>query len=284
MESQIATPNLLTPLLLYEVECPVCFKDKLKFYTLRAKSLPNRPNVFEVPVFEQSPKYEYVDFNELSHNVCPHCYYTASRKADFNSVDQSTGRRVFAETKPGIITHWQNNPKEVSAAILDCFVNDKSFLHPRTSEGVIASYKLAIYKATLEINYKLPYALYKRAKNYLKLYCIHNKYYKNFQDEYLLMAAADLEEVFKLSDFPDRAYEYEVCYLLTAIYIRTKQEGKAGSFIKILDMTKGELIQKSKDNPSINFQDINKWLTKAKTLWQSKNEEDVWKMNKPLNF
>lgn len=284
MENKPTPNNLLSPLLISDVECPVCFTDKIKYYALRAKSLPNRPNVFEVPVFEESKKYEYVDFNELIHNVCPNCKYTATKKTDFNTVDSESGRRIFATTKQNIITHWQNNPKEVSTAILDCFVNDKSFLHPRNSEGVIASYKLAIYKSTLEINLKIPFSFYKRAKNYLKLYYIHNKYYKNYYEEYLLKASQDLEEVFKLSDFPEKSYEYEVCYLLIAIYIRTKQEGKAGSFIKTLDMAKGELVQKSKDNPSINLQDINKWLTKAKTLWQSKGEEDVWKLNKPLNF
>lgn len=283
METKTPT-ELPTPIITYDVECPICFTDKIKFYSLRAKSLPNRPNVFEVPVYEASPKYSYVDFNELTHNVCPHCFYTATRKADFNSIDADSGKRIYAEVKQTILTHWQNNPKEVTNNLLDSFLTEKPFLHPRNSEAVIASYKLAIYKATLEINYKLPFANLKRARNYLKMYYLHNKYYKNFNDDYLRSAAEDLEIVFKNSDFPDKVYEYEVCYLLVAIYIRLKEEGKAGSFIKILDMIKGELTQKSKDNPSITFQDINKWLTKAKTLWQSKNEPEVWMLNKPLNF
>jgi hypothetical protein len=41
---------------------------------------------------------------------------------------------------------------------------------------------------------------------------------------------------------------------------------------------------KAKDNPNVNLQDINKWLGKAKSLWQSRTEQDVWKLDKPLNL
>lgn len=279
-----ATQSASSPLLVFEVECPICYSGKIKYYSLKAKTLPSRPNVFEVPVYEESPKFTHVDFNELTHTVCYHCFYTSSKKSDFNYLDPHTQIRSYSETNKKIIDHWQNNSKEIEHVLLDCFINADSFIHPRTSEGVIASYKLAIYKATLEILYKIPFNNYKRAKQYLKLYYLHNMYYKNFNVEYLIKAAEDLEEVFRTSDFPEKSFEFEVCYLLVAIYIRLSEDGKAGSFIKTLDQSKGEMVAKAKDNPDINLQDINKWLSKAKNLWQSRTDAEVWKLEKPLTL
>lgn len=284
MEKDTPPPSLASPLLVFEVECPICFNNKIPNYSLKAKTLPSRPNVFEIPVYEESPKFEYVDFNELTQTVCHHCFFSSSRKSDFNSIDSQTQSRTYSEANKKILEHWQNNPKEVETVLMDCFVNASSFVHPRSSEGVITSYKLAVYKAGLEILYKLPYGYYKRSKLYLKLYYHHNMFYKNFNSEYLIKAAGDLEEVFRTSDFPEKSYEFEVCYLLVAIYIRLGEDGKAGSYIKTLDQSKGEMAIKAKDNPNINIQDINKWLNKAKSLWQSRTEEDVWKLDKPLNL
>ena len=283
MEKKTASA-LASPLMIYEVECPVCFTQKIKFYALKAKSLSMRSNVFEIPIYEPSPKFTHIDFNELTQTVCPHCFFVASKKSDFISLDSSTDTRTNSQCDKKIISHFQNFPKEVMAILQDCFVNKDSFIEPRTSEGVMTSYKLAIYKASLEIFYRLPYSYLKRARYFLRMYYFHNKFYKNFNSDYLMRAAEDLEEVFKLSDFPDRNYEFEVCYLLVAINIRLGDDGKAGNFIKILDQSKGELTQKAKDNPNVNLTDINKWLGKTKELWQSRTETDVWKLEKPLNF
>lgn len=279
-----ATQIPTSPLLVFDLECPICFNVKIKNYALKAKTLPSRPNVFEVPVYEESPKFSHVDFNELTQTVCYHCFYTGSKKSDFNYVDPHSQIRSYSEANKKIIEHWQKNPKEIENVLMDCFINASSFTHPRTSEGVIASYKLAIYKAGLEILYKIPYGNFKRAKLYIKLYYLHNMYYKNFNKEYLIKAAEDLEEVFRTSDFPEKSYEFEVCYLLVAINTRLGEDGKAGSYIKALDQSKGELAGKAKDNPNINLQDINKWLSKAKNLWQSRTDPEVWKLEKPLNL
>ena len=67
----------------------------------------------------------------------------------------------------------------------------------------------------------------------------------------MIKAAEDLEEVFRTSDFPEKSYEFEVCYLLVAMYTRLGEDGKAGSYIKALDQSKGELAGKAKDNPNI---------------------------------
>jgi hypothetical protein len=276
--------TLASPIMTYEVECPICFTKKIKFYVLKAKSLSMRTNVFEIPIYESSPKFTHIDFNELIHAVCPHCFFVASKKSDFISLDSSTDTRTNSQCDEKIISHFQNFRRDVMTILQDTFINKDSFKEPRTPEGVMTSYKLAIYRASLEIFYKFPYSYLKRARLFLRMYYLHNKFYKNFNSDYLVKAAEDLEEVFKLSDFPDRNYEFEVCYLLAAISIRLGDDGKAGNFIKILDQSKGEMTQKAKDNPNVNLTDINKWLGKTKELWQSRTETDVWKLEKPINF
>ncbi len=63
--------------------------------------------------------------------------------------------------------------------------------------------------------------------------------------------------------------------------MRLEDEKSAASYLKVLDQTKAEVLQKSKSDPRINPTEINRWLTRAKDLWQIRTDLDVWEVMKP---
>ncbi|MCB1142395.1 MAG: DUF2225 domain-containing protein [Leptospiraceae bacterium] len=278
-EQEPKTPG--DPILVYDVTCPVCEFDELKYYALRAKSLMVKSNILEIPIYEDSPKYVAVDYNELLHTVCPKCFFVGGKKADFTYIDLINNKKMHHQTDRGIIKHWKENASKIEDLIFDNFVDENSFTHPRTEEGVIASYKLAIYKNTQEIEIKIPFAYYKRARNYLKYYYFIKKFYKKFDDEILKKALEDLEYVFFKSDFPEKSFEFEVCFIIIAASIKLGDEAKAGNYIKVLDTTKGELTAKMKDDPRITLTEIQKWLGKAKALWQQRDDNSLFDLLSP---
>lgn len=279
MSKEDIPEKVISPILQSDVECPVCHYDKVKNYALKSKTLPIQHNLFQVPIYEENPKYEYVDYNELQFTVCPICYYTGSRKSDFNSVNSLSGTERHTETDKRILNYWKANSKKIKAQFENLGVLEEHFVHPRTEDAVLLSVNLAIYRTTVELHAKIKYSMIKRAHRYLRLYCLKMKY-KHIEDPSLITkAVADLEEVFHLSDFTEKAYEFEVCFLIVAASLRLGDETKAAEYIKVLDKTRAEVAAEQKTNPKAPLTEVTKWSTKAKELWQNRNDSTIWKFS-----
>jgi hypothetical protein len=272
------------PIIEYDVICPICDCETVKHYALRAKSLMIKSNIFQIPLYEDSPKYKAVDYNEIQGSVCPQCYYMGNNKADFHYFDTITKKKVNATPNPNIIKSWKNRSKEIEDLIFDNFVDEKSFLNPRSNDGILAAAKLNLFKNHIEVEFKLPYSIYKRARTYLKYNYFQYKFFKKHDEETLKKALEDLELVYYKSDFPEKSYEMEVCFIIVAIAIKLGDESKAGNYIKLLDQIKGEMTQASKNDPRINLQEITKWLGKAKALWQQRDDSTLWDITKAPNL
>ncbi|MCX7998219.1 MAG: DUF2225 domain-containing protein [Leptospiraceae bacterium] len=270
-----------SPILDYIVTCPICEFEEVHFYALRAKALPSRPNIFEVPLYESSQKYHVVDFNELGLSVCPKCFYVGSKRSDFHYTDKIQNACVRANLEADIYKYWKENRSEIELQIADCFVDDESFLHPRTEDGVLASIKLGIHRATKEIQFKKPFSYYRRAKYKIRHAYLFRKFYKKESPEILQEALADLEEVFRLSDFPEKSYEHEVCFLIVGISLFLENEQKAQEYLRVMEQTKMDLSQKARQDPKINLNEILKWLNRAKNLWQARKDLDTWETMRP---
>ncbi len=276
-----SSKGLASPIMTAIITCPVCDRDNVIFYSLKAKSLASKQNVFSIPIYLDTPKYVYVDYNDYTFSVCPDCYFTSANKKEFIYMDSIIGVKNKTTLLPKVLQHWKENPKEIEDILADNFVDETSFKEPRTDEGIISSYKLAIYKTSLEIKYKIPYSNLRRGKIYLKLFYTSRKLYKKDNEDILKLALEDFEYVFKESDFPEISYEYELLYLIAAIYMRLGDEAKATSYMKVFDQTKANILQKAKADQRINTSEVVKWLTRAKDLWQERSDNNVWEVMKP---
>ncbi|WP_167884343.1 DUF2225 domain-containing protein [Leptospira ilyithenensis] len=265
-----------SPVILQDIQCPVCSYEEVKNYTLKAKTLPIHHNIFEVPVYDDNPKYIRLDFNELQFTVCPICFYTGASKTDFNFHGSLSHTDKHTETDKRILEYWKQNTQKIKSEFNVPSVNAESFVNPRTPEAALLSVNLAIHKASIELGVKIPYSMIKRAHRYVRLFCLNYKYTKTEDLELLKKAVTDLEEIFRLSDFPEKPYEFEVCYLIVVCSIKLGDESKAASFIKVLDQTKAELGLESKTNPKVPLQEITKWSTLAKEVWQNRTDASIW--------
>jgi uncharacterized protein (DUF2225 family) len=270
--------KILSPIIQQDVECPVCRYTEVKSYALKAKTLPIRHNIFQVPIYDENPKYTLIDFNELQFTVCPICFFNGANRSDFN-FHGSLGEKQSTTDKK-VRNYWEANSKQIKTQFNASDIQPEAFQHPRTVEAIILSVNLSIYKATVEIHAKIPFSLIKRAHRYIRLFCLKQKYNLSADNELLKKAILDLEEVFRLSDFPDKSYEFEVCYLIVVCCVKLGDETKAGEYIKVLDITKAELTAESKTNPKVPLQDVTKWSTKAKELWQNRQDPSIWDLNR----
>lgn len=270
--------KILSPIIQQDVECPICKFTEVKNYALKAKTLPIRHNIFEVPIYDENPKYSLIDFNELQFTVCPVCFFNGASRSDFNFHGSLGDKQSTTDKK--VRNYWEANSKQIKAQFNVGKLLPEDFHHPRTQEAIIMSVNLSIYKATVEIHAKIPYSLIKRAHRYIRLYCLKLKYNLPVDNELLKKAIADLEEVFRLSDFPEKSYEFEVCYLIVVCCVKIGDETKAGEYIKVLDLSKAELTAESKTNPKVPLQEVTKWSTKAKELWQNRQDPTIWDLDK----
>jgi len=270
--------KILSPILEQNVECPICKFKEVKNYALKAKSLPIHHNIFEVPIYDENPKYTHLDFNELQFTVCPECFFNGANRSDFN-FHGSLGEKQSTTDKK-VKNYWATNSKLIKTQFGGNKFTKESFHHPRTQEAIILSVNLSIYKATIEIHAKIPFSTIKRAHRYIRLYCLKINYNLPVDEEILKKAIVDLEEVFRLSDFPEKSYEFEVCYLIVVCCLKIGDETKAAEYIKVLDITKAELTAESKTNPKVPLQEVTKWSTKAKELWQNRQDPTIWDINK----
>ncbi|MDZ4726155.1 MAG: DUF2225 domain-containing protein [Leptospira sp.] len=278
MSDSNSEEKVISPIILQDVECPVCKYNEVKNYSLKSKTLPIRHNIFEVPIYDENPKYHYVDYNELQFTVCPICFFNGASRSDFNFVGSLGEKQSTTDKK--VVHYWEANYKQIKSQFNTLDLKPEDFLHPRSVDAVILSVNLSIYKVTVEIHAKVPYSLIKRAHRYIRLYCLKQKFNLTVDEELLKKAILDLEEVFRLSDFPEKIYEFEVLYLIIASCIKLGDETKAAEYIKVLDVTKGEMTIESKTNPKVPLQEVTKWNTKAKDLWQNRTDSSIWNFSK----
>ncbi|GBF49321.1 hypothetical protein LPTSP4_08320 [Leptospira ryugenii] len=266
--------KIISPIILQDVECPVCHYKEVKNYSLKSKTLPIRHNIFEVPVYDENPKYTYVDFNELQFTVCPVCFFNGANRSDFH-FHGSLGEK-HSTTDKKVVNYWAANYKQIKTQFNQKELSPDAFQHPRSEDAIILSVNLAIYKSTIEIHAKVPFTLIKRAHRYIRLFCLRQKYNLAADTILLKKAIEDLEEVFRLSDFPEKIYEFEVLYLIIVCSLKVGDEAKAADYIKVLDVTRAEIAQEAKTNPRAPLTDVTKWNTKAKELWQNRHDPKVW--------
>ncbi|MDX1961270.1 MAG: DUF2225 domain-containing protein [Leptospiraceae bacterium] len=281
MEKKSQSKELANPIIHSTVSCPICKWDQIHHYSLKAKSLSFKSNVFNVPIFVETPKYQLVDYNELIFSVCPKCFFTGAKKQDFSYTEGFSGKFIKSTVSPNILHYWGEKKSEVLDVLFGKMPNEKELTHPRPGETIIASCKLGIYRTGIEIQFKVPYANYRRAKFHLLHHYLYRKVNREDKNDILKEAIKDLELAFSSSDFPEPHNEYEICYLVAAINMCIGEENKAQGYMKVLDETKIKLTQKAKTDPKIQLGEIEKWVNKVKELWQDRKETSIWNPMQP---
>jgi uncharacterized protein (DUF2225 family) len=260
------------PIFEIKVACPVCGRDDLTCYELRAKSQRILKNKFLAPGYEGASGFRTVDYSFLAVTVCPRCLFASPDKKDWARLEGDDKTQMPAN----VIMTLQEKIGERKAILKSIPDPDNYFKRPRTVDSAIATYKLALARAHVEAFYEQPYALYKLGAYSLRIAKII-KDAGGDNREVLREALGYYEEAFRMSNCPSEEIEMQVIYSIVALNLKLDDPKKANSFLGVFTNLHNERAAEMKENPKLNLIIINKWNEKAKMLWEDREREDLFK-------
>jgi uncharacterized protein (DUF2225 family) len=260
------------PIFEIKVICPVCNREDIVCYELRAKSQQIVKNKFLVPGYEGASGFKTVDYSFLAVTVCPRCLFASPDKKDWNRSEGDTKSQI-----PGnaIIT-LQERIGERKTLLKSVSDVEGYFRRPRIKEAAIVSYQLAISRAHVEAFYEQPYALYKLGAYSLRIAKILKEAGSDNR-EVLREALGYYEEAFRTSNCPSEEIEMQVIYSIVALSLKLEDPKKANSYIAVFANLHNDRVIEMKDNPKLNLILIDKWTDKAKLLWEDRDRADLFK-------
>jgi uncharacterized protein (DUF2225 family) len=258
-----------------KVKCPICNQVDIICYELKAKSLAAAPDRFLVPRYKGVKPFRTINYSLFSVTVCPACLFASPDKKDFVTFSVQVRAENKSQLSPFVLDELRKKVDErkklVNAADFVRF-----FAHPRSVEAAIAGYRLSVHRALVEAGLETPLAWYKAGMYTLKMALLSRDSGKD--DQPFLKDAADyLAKSFRNSELKNPELEYQLVYLLSALFLRLNDQTQCQSYMGVLEKWKGEQEKASKDNPAINTAHVVRWLDKAKELWTDREVPDLWK-------
>lgn len=262
---------------IYEVEltCPVCNRDKITFYDLRAKSQQITQNKFLVPCYEGVAGYKSVDYTMLTVAVCPRCLFSSSDKKDFIRRSPAGAQTLKSQLISNVVTGLQEKIGERKTVLGNISNCEEHFRRPRTADVAMTSYRLCISRASVEAWYEQPYSVYKMGAYTLRIARIMKDSGMD-NTENLKEALGYLEEAFRVSNCPSEEIEMQVIYLIVALSLKLEDQAKAHSYLAVFSNLRNARLAEMKEDASLNCVVIDKWNDKAKTLWEDRDEPDLF--------
>lgn len=263
---------------LYEilVKCPVCNKENIPRYDLRAKTQQITQNTFLIPKYKGISPYKTCDYTMVAVTVCPRCLFASPDKKDFHSVDISGQKEIKSQLSGNIITTLQEKAIERKKILNSDCDTQLYFGKERTPQAAIDSYQLAILRAKVESWYDLPYSLYKMGAYSLRIARLIKVYTSLENSNILLNSLKYFEDAFKNSNCPSEEIEMQVIYLIIALSLKMKDEKKASSYMNVFTNLRNAKIAEQKKNPQISTTIIDKWYEKARFLWEERDNPDIF--------
>lgn len=258
-----------------KVKCPICNQTDLHCYEARAKSLTVTLDRFLVPRYAGVKPFRTVNFSLFAVTVCPSCLFASPDKRDFITFSVQVHDENKSQLSPFVLEDLRKKVEErkkmIQAPDFGAY-----FVHPRSIEAGIASYKLAIHRALVEATLETPLAWYKAGMYTLKIAQLTRDTGKD--DEELVMEAAKyLANSFKASELKQPELEYQLVYLLSTLYLRLKEETQCQNFMGVLEKWKTDLTKAAKDDPSVSTAHVDRWIDKSKNLWTDREDPELWK-------
>lgn len=264
------------PIFSISVKCPVCNMEGIQSHELRAKSQQILQNKFLVPIYVGASGFKTVDYTLLAVTVCPRCLFASPDRKDFGRQDISTHTDQKSQLTANTIASLQEKIGERKTLLKNVTNYEDYFKRPRTYDAVIDSYRLSLSRAKVESWYEQPYAFYKLGAYSLRIAKILKDTSADNQ-AILKEALFYFEEAFRTSNCPSEEIEMQVIYLISALNLKAGDQKKANSYIGVFNNLHNTRAAEMRTNPRLNTVTIDKWLDRAKTLWEDRDMEDLFK-------
>jgi uncharacterized protein (DUF2225 family) len=257
------------------VKCPVCNREDITRYELRAKSQQITQNKFLVPIYNGAASYRTFDYTMLAVTVCPRCLFASPDKKDFIRMGITRQNENKSQLTGNILMTLQEKIGERKSLLKTGCDPASYFGRSRTREATIDSYRLSTARAKVEAWYEQPYSLYKLGAYSLRIAKIMRDA-KLDNSAFLKEALNYNEEAFKTSNCPSEEIEMQVIYTIVALYLKLGDQKKANSYISVFTNLKNARLAEMRDNSKLTTTTIDKWADKAKYLWEDRNVEDLF--------
>ncbi len=263
------------PTYIIKVKCPVCNQADLACYEAKAKSLTANLDKFLVPRYTGVKPFRTVNYTLMAVTVCPSCLFASPDKKDFLTFSVQARAENKSQLSPFVLEDLRKKVDE-RKALINSPDFTAYFQHPRNTEAAINSYRLAIHRALVEASLETPLAWYKAGMYSLKIALLLRDGGKP-DDPVLKDAAGYLAKSFQQSELKNPEMEYQLVYLVSALYLRLEDQAQCQNYLGVLDKMKSELTKAAKDDPGITTAHVDRWLDKAKELWTDRETPDLWK-------
>lgn len=264
------------PIFEIKVACPVCNQPDITCYELRAKSQQITMNRFQVPYYRSAPSYKTVDYTLIYVTVCPRCLFASPDKNDFIRKSNTSKEVKRSQINSTLLITLQEKIGERKALLKTISDYENYFKRPRTNEAAIASLRLAMSRAQVEVWHEQPYSLYKLGSYALRIAKII-KDMEGDNREVLREALQYFEEAFRTSNCPAEEIEMQVIYTIIALNLKFSEQKAANSYIGVFSNLKNNRLADMKTNSKLNCNTIDKWSEKAKYLWEERDNLDLFK-------
>lgn len=258
------------------VKCPICNQNDIICLELKAKSLTITPDLFLAPRFQGVKGFRPINYTLAAVTVCPACLFASPDKRDFITFSVQTRSENRSQLGPFVLDEMRQKVEERKMMIAPIADFAAHFKHPRSVEAAIHSYRLSIHRALVEASLETPLAWYKAGMYGLRIALMQRDAGK--ADDAILKESADyLAKSFRNSELKVPEMEYQLLYLLSALYLRLGDQAQCQAFMGVLDKAKAELSKREKEDPTVSTTHVEKWLEKAKDLWTDRESPDLWK-------
>ncbi|MFW5959958.1 MAG: DUF2225 domain-containing protein [Chitinivibrionales bacterium] len=263
------------PLYESKVECPICGLKGITSFQLRSKALAVTENLFLIPSYTPTQGFRHVNYTYLYITVCPRCLFASPDKRDFASKDPKTEKPIPSKLSSNAIMLLQEEMGKRNLIMKSVSDYENYFSRPRSPAAAIKSLRLAGTTADAEIHFSLPYGYYKKGTYLLRTAGILREFRRHNTKE--IQSALDAyEEAFKTSNCPSEEIEMRVLYLIIALNIFFKRFKKANSYLAMFSTLKNRREAEMRSDPSLSAQAINKWLEKARFVWEDRERDDLF--------
>jgi uncharacterized protein (DUF2225 family) len=258
------------------VKCPVCNQDNVASHELKAKSQQITQTKFLVPLYEGAGGFKSVDYAIMAVTVCPRCLFASPDKKDFSRHNPSNHSEIKSQLASNIILALQEKIGERKVILKSITDYTSYFKRPRSDDAAIDSYKLSISRAKVEAWFEQPYSYYKLGSYSLRIARLQKELKAENKETYR-EALNYFEESFRTSNTPNEDLEMQTIYLITALYLKLEDQKKANSYIGVFNNLHNARVGEMRDNPKLTLVNIDKWGGKAKTLWEDRDDPEIFK-------
>lgn len=270
-EEKVAERSKENPCFSIKVDCPACKKWGLELYELKAKSQIIEYDPFMMPVHKPHGNFDSVNFNAITVCVCPRCLFASPDRKDFMVYSKTKQETLPSQIPLSVLSEVQDRMAERLCIREESPAEKELFQEPRSPAAGILSYQLADNRAAVEADSGIPFAWFKRGNYWLKIALLQRQLGKD-DAKALETASKYLKEAFLRTDFPNRNIEFQTCYTIFMIKLRQEELKEARDYVGIMEKTKKELETSGADGTAA----LEKWITKAKNIWEDRKEPHIW--------